>query len=594
MATTQLEKLMFTIGLIDKISKPIAGVTDTVGELVSTAKSGFGDMAVGAAGLVGTGFAIQQMLGPAIEMDRALGEVRSLGVNEEALDKLTAAALDFSTTYGKSATDFVSASYDIQSAIAGLTGDELAAFTTNSGLLAAATKADTATITGYMATMYGAFEQSANEMGRANWVDRVTEMTSTAVQMFRTDGNKMSAAFSNLGASATSAGIEMAEQMAILGRLQMTMGGSEAATKYRAFLASAGKAQDALGLQFTDSQGRMLGMVDILDQIRGKYGDTLTVAQSDELAKAFGTQEAVGLIQLLMNDVDGLADSIDQLDSVSGLKTATQMAEDMVDPWEQMAAGVEAVRIGMGTALLPVINPLVESLADGASELSRWTQMFPNITRVVGLAVVGIVSLGAAMAAVTLLTGVAKTAMAGWRLTMLLFNGGLMLLQKTMALFRMAVLAVNIAMYANPVGLIVAGIALLIAAVAGLIYYWDDLKAAFMDTTWGQALIGLVSGIIDWFKSLGGIVGRVINFVIDGLNKIPGVNIGTSDENIEPPTIASLDSGRTTSVPAGGVTKQISNAVSNNNGKQIHIGKVETSQQINSHTIEEMFYMAGA
>ncbi|AMO55990.1 hypothetical protein GZ77_07175 [Endozoicomonas montiporae] len=586
MAATQLEKLMFTIGMVDQISKPIAGVTDKVGELVSTAKSGFADMGVGAAGLIGTGFAIQQMLGPAIEMDRALGEVRSLGVNEDALNKLSAAALDFSTTYGKSATEFVSASYDIQSAIAGLTGDELASFTTNSGLLAAATKADTATITGYMATMYGAFEQSANEMGKANWVDRVTEMTSTAVQMFRTDGNKMSAAFSNLGASATSAGIEMAEQMAILGRLQMTMGGSEAATKYRAFLASAGKAQDALGLQFTDSQGRMLGMVEILDQIRGKYGDTLTVAQSDELAKAFGTQEAVGLIQLLMNDVDGLADSIDALDNVSGLTTATQMAEDMVDPWEQMAAGVEAVRIGMGTALLPVINPLVESMADGAAELSRWTQMFPNLTRVVGLTVVGIVSLGAAMAAVTLIMGVGKTAMAGWMLTMKLVRG-------LTLLWTAAQWLLNAAFIASPVGLIVIGI----TALAAILYTaWMGVTAlwkAFADTSAGQGLIAFIQEVIGWFGALGEMIGSTINWVIDKVNKIPGVNIGVSEELTAPPSVASLDEGRTLNVPSGGITKQISNAVSNNNGKQIHIGKVETSQQINAHTVEEMLYMAG-
>ncbi|ORP78906.1 hypothetical protein B7969_17670, partial [Vibrio cholerae] len=64
-------------------------------------------------------------------------------------------ALDFSGEYGKSATEFIGAAYDIQSAIAGLKGTELSDFTKSSGILAAATKADTATITNYMGTMYG-------------------------------------------------------------------------------------------------------------------------------------------------------------------------------------------------------------------------------------------------------------------------------------------------------------------------------------------------------------------------------------------------------------------------------------------------------
>ena len=75
------------------------------------------------------------------------------------------------------------------------------------------------------------------------------------------------------------------------------MSGSEAGTKYKAFLAGVGKAQDKLNLSFTDSQGQMLPIVDILNRIKGKYGETLDVAEGDALAKAFGSQEAVATHQ---------------------------------------------------------------------------------------------------------------------------------------------------------------------------------------------------------------------------------------------------------------------------------------------------------
>lgn len=224
--------------------------------------------AKGGAGLWATGVAIQNALMPAIEMDRKLGEVKSLGVTDEALKQLQQTALEFASDYGKSATEFVGASYDIQSAIAGLTGEELSQFTKASGVLAAATKADTATITSYMGTMYGIFKNQAEEMGKAAWVEDVAGMTASAVQMFKTTGMEMSSAFTSVGANATAAGIAMSEQMAILGTLQSTMSGSEAGTKYKAFLAGVGGAQDKLNLSFVDAQGKMLPMLDILENFK--------------------------------------------------------------------------------------------------------------------------------------------------------------------------------------------------------------------------------------------------------------------------------------------------------------------------------------
>ena len=48
----------------------------------------------------------------------------------------------------------------------------------------------------------------------------------------------------------------------------------------------------------------------------------------------------------------------------------------------------------------------------------------------------------------------------------------------------------NTALLANPITWIVLGVMALIAAVAALIYYWDDLVAAFSQTAWGKALMG--------------------------------------------------------------------------------------------------------
>ncbi|MGV2841153.1 phage tail tape measure protein [Vibrio cyclitrophicus] len=501
------EALRFQVGLIDQISKPLGNIQRQISDVSNTYRKGTQTMVSGAAGMVGAGFALQQALMPAIEMDRKLGEVKSLGVADDQLKTLAQTAMEFSVEYGKSATDFVAASYDIQSAIAGLGGNDLAEFTRASGVLAAATKADTGTITSYVGTMYGIFQNSANEMGKADWVNMLGGQTARAVQMFKTTGEGMSSAFTSVGAAANSVGVGMTEQMAILGTLQATMSGSEAGTKYRAFLAGTAKAQEALNMQFTDAQGQMLPIVDILNQIKGRYGETISVAEAAELSKAFGTQEATAMIQLLMQNTDGLATSISELGKVKGLDVAEQMAGTMTDQWERLEQGVFAVRMAFGAALLPALLPVVSSLADGAMEIIKWTKMFPNLTKYIGFAGVALLGLVAAGGLLTMISGALKVAWAmmslgvGITKTVTVAMWGL---SKGVMGVTWAFLKMSAALLVNPIFLIAAGVVAAIAAVGALIYYWDDLKASFGDTAWFQVLTVLSAQVRMLFEVMKG------------------------------------------------------------------------------------------
>ncbi|PNH93110.1 phage tail tape measure protein [Vibrio diazotrophicus] len=509
------EKLLMTIGLIDQVTKPLQGISKEMHSAMDTGKSGLQDMATGGAGLVAAGFAIQNALMPAIEMDRKLGEVASLfaGPNEDLAEtqrimgSLQKEALSFSAAYGKSATDFVAASYDIQSAISGLQGNELAEFTKASGVLAAATKADTSTITNYMGTMYGIFEKDAAAMGNSDWVNRVAGMTAAAVQIFKTDGNKMSQAFSTLGSSATSMGVNMEEQMAILGTLQATMGGSEAATKYTAFLQGAVQAQDKLGLSFFDSQGKMLPMVDILQKLQGELGHLSTDAQFSALKDAFGSSEAVKLIQNLQGKTDGLASSIGQLNQQAKLETAEVMAAKMTDQWERLEASWFAIRAAAFGMILPAINSVTGSIADGMTWLTAMTSEYPLLTEMMSYAAIGAVSLGGVVASLSLVMGIGKMMSAGWAVTMGTLNGVLKLLRISTIAMTASTWLFNAALWANPITWVVAGIAALVVAVGAMIYWWDDLKASFGDT----AVFKMLADTIDW--------------VIDKLNMIPGIDI---------------------------------------------------------------------
>lgn len=134
------QPLMFTVGLIDQITKPIAKISHAFNGLAADYQRGTMQMASGIGGIAASALGIHQALMPAIEMDRALGEVKSLGVRESALKSLAGTSYDFALQYGKSATDFVRSSYDIQSAIAGLNDADLSRFTLASNVLAVAPK----------------------------------------------------------------------------------------------------------------------------------------------------------------------------------------------------------------------------------------------------------------------------------------------------------------------------------------------------------------------------------------------------------------------------------------------------------------------
>jgi TP901 family phage tail tape measure protein len=581
-----MEKLMMHVALVDSVTRPLAGIERQMTRVNQSGRQGWQSMAMGVSTVAAGGMAIQGALQPAIDMDRALGEVESLGVAQDTLKALGQTALQFSVDYGRSATEFVRASYDIQSAIAGLEGNELPAFARASGVLAAATKADTATITNYMGTMYGIFEQQATAMGKANWVESLTGKTALAVQMFKTTGQGMADAFGAIGADATSAGVDWNEQFAVLGMLQSTMSGGEAGTKFQAFLSGVGNAQKTLGLQFTDAAGKMLPVLDILEKLKARYGDTMTIAEGDELKKAFGSDEAVAMVKLLMTNTKGLANNINALANTHGMGKAEQMAASMTDQWQRVEQAWFAIRVAAFSTILPAVNGVMAVVAGFAGTVLRWTQLFPNLTRVISYAIMGIIGLGMVTGSWLLIAGVAQLAMAGWGIVMTAVMVPLNVLKAGLVAFRAIMLAVNIAMYANPMGLIILGIVALVAAVGAVIYWWDALKHRFAD----MGVFQLLGNAIDW--------------LIAKLNMIPGIDIKLGDAPTlqapmgqpSPSLMAPIAAYRQPSpyaAPAGGLGQQLiqanarASAANQKPSKSMQIGEVHNHFQ-NPMTPEQM------
>lgn len=654
-------ELDFTLSLVDKLTKPLKQAQSAVTGFADKATADFKRLGFGVAGLWGVAQGIKGLVNPARDMEAALAEVSSLDVANKTLDQLRKTSQDFAVDYGESASAFVRSAYDIQSAIAGLQGDELPKFTEASAILAKATKSDTATITNYMGTMYGVFKNTAEKMGRTQWVEQIAGQTASAVQMFKTTGNEMSAAFTALGANAQAMKVSAAEQFAVLGQLQSTMSGSEAGTKYKSFLAGIGNAQKVLGLNFTNRDGSAKGITDIIDLIKGKFGDLSKVSDADLLKKAFGSDEAVSMIKLLAGDVDGLKKNINSLGNVKGMDKAVEMAKKMVDPWDQVNSLLEQVRVSIGLRLDPVFAPFLQKIIDGGKAFMKWLDAFPNIARWLGYIATMTLAFAAAGAIANITMGTFGFIMKGlggiawilggaWkgliftldllRPSLLSTRIGLMGLwiqekavwvwSKLVALWagicKVAIAAWNVVLRAgaiamrlwgvatafaggalqllmSPITLIILAIAALAVGIYFAIKYWDDIKATIMDTQAFHILQKVVNAVVGWFDdawrsikdgwdnltnwfknfSLADTFGNITagigklfdgvwsaikntflgtwNWIVEKLNKIPGVNISTAQQDIAPTQPPALITGnRAAAIPGGTVSSQISNS----------------------------------
>ncbi|KRP93011.1 tail protein [Pseudomonas lactis] len=603
--TDRSARLAFILSLTDKVTAPMGKVKTSFSDLAQQGQKNITQMGLGLAGMVGAGVAITQSLEPALEMNRALGEVRSLGVAEDALNALNRKSLEFSVAYGENARDFVASAYHIEGAIKGLVGNQLATFTNASDVLAKATKADADTMGTYVGTMYNLFKGQADAMGKGQWVETLAGQTATAVQLFRTSGEQIGEAFKAAGGLASTAGVSLAEQMAVLGTLGSTMDGGEAGGLYKSFFENVSGASEKLGMSFVDQQGKLLPMMNILDKLKGKFGDLSIEANGKQLRDAFGG-EAARLITTLMGDTGRLKNGMEQLGNVRGLENAERMAKAMVDPWQQFGAAVQALRIAFGQSLIPILAPLMDRLVGIASTLTRWTQLFPNITRVIGITTLVVFGIIAAMSLLTLTVGMSKMVwlglvtvwkvltMAGLRsIAMFLYHtvmvigfvAGLVLMVAWMGLVKGAMLLwqgaiwlVNTALLANPVTWIVIGIVALVAAVAAAIIYWDQWTSALLNSEAFNWVSGQLTALSDWFDSMGGwssmasvawdgivsIFKQAINGLIEMLNKIPGVNIeaafgdmpaapelpGISAPSVEAPLLPQLVSAPQQSIQA--------------------------------------------
>lgn len=400
-----IQGLEYIISLNDQLSAPLKGVMKTIDDLGKRGEDAMRRIGLGTAGIIATGAAMKNALDPAIDFNRALNEIKATGREQAGLDKITDFALDFSATYGGAATDVVNSTNEIARAIDGLNDSELIAFSRGSNILAKATGSDVKAMGSYISQLYGIFGDEAAKIGKEKWVEQISAQATVTANKFKSSGESLMQAYTNLGSSAKDHGIKTAEQFAVIGNLQNVFEGGLAGTKYAAFLSGAVKAQSKLGLSFLDSQGKMLPMIDILEKIKGKYGE-LNSENLYELQKAFGTKEAAQVINNLLPKIDSLKADIAEIDKMKTLDDAMAISKTVTDSWMRFTAIFQNIKIAIGTQILAKLEPVMNRLADMGQEFTNWLRTYKNIARWIGYAVGALIGFTGLTAALTLMSGI--------------------------------------------------------------------------------------------------------------------------------------------------------------------------------------------
>ncbi len=329
---------------------------------------------------------------------KAQGEIRSLDISTKGIDAITKAGHEMSLQFGQiTAPQFIKASYDIKSGISSLSDEGVKNMTNMAAVTAVATKSSTEEMTKLYALGYGIFrEDFSSDM---DFGKKFSGAIAGAVQAFRTDGSDLAGGISNIGASAKAMGVSFEEELSIIGLAKGAFSSaSEAGSGYRAFLDGAGKAQKTLGLAFTDANGQMLPMVNILEKIKEKYGD-LDLSEIDELKTGFGSSEAVKIITALLPKTKELAAAQKSLRNAmdGGLTKSEAMAKAMDSGYgfEKMGNAMKYMSFTIGKAVAPAVDKLATglgALAKGISWLDTKVPMLVPVFSGLAFGVIGLIT----------------------------------------------------------------------------------------------------------------------------------------------------------------------------------------------------------
>ena len=265
-----------------------------------------------------------------------------------------------------------------------------------------------------------------------------------------------------------------------------------------------------LGLDATEMAQKMQkdakgAILEVLDSLKG-----LDKAEQANILKDLFGKESIGAIAPLLSNLDALKDNFDKVADSSNY--AGSMQKEFEEKCKTAEFGVKMVKnavaklsIVLGAALLPAIGSAAEGLTSVVSAITNFVTKYPAVgTALYGIAL-GFTTIMTVVSVAKVAIFAGQQAVTAFRIAQSLFNATMIAGRAVMGTMTLAQWALNAAMTANPIGLVIAGIAALIAVGVVLYNYWDEISA-FFATMWespGTAILIFLTGPVGWLIAAG-------------------------------------------------------------------------------------------
>lgn len=471
------------------------------------------------ASVIGTGAEFEQTLvNAAVKFP---GEIRKSTAAFQLLEKAareTGSTTEFTANQAAGALNFLAmAGFNAESAVAALPG--VVDLATAAGL-------DLATATDVASDALGAFGLMSNDAAQVSKnLSRVNDVLAKTTTTSNTTVEAMFNTIRDGAPVATAAGASIETFSALVGELANSgIKGGKAGTTLRAVFTrlqaptgEAARVLGRLGIQTRDASGNMLDVIDILGDFT-KATDAMGTSQRAAALKAVFGEEALSGVNVLLNSGSKrLREYRAQLEAAGGASAtmAGIMRDTLQGRLNSLKSAVEGVKISIFSLNDGPLSDAIESTTDWvrtneqliASNIGGWlAHIITNFRSIVtvGRQIAGVITaffiLSAAIKLVTAATIAVNLATAAFSVVLGTIKAAALAyafviagLPKILAAARIAVLALNLAFYANPVGLVIAAIAAFIALAALVITAWDPVTKFFADL-W-DSIKNVVNGI---------------------------------------------------------------------------------------------------
>ena len=280
------------------------------------------------------------------------------------------------------------------------------------------------------------------------------------------------------------------------------------------------KALHEMGLSSLKANGEQKSTIEILSDLSGILNKMPEAERNANLVKVFGSKGFSSAKALLDNMANGtLPNLIDEMNkSGTAAKMAGKAQDNLAGDFAGLGSAISYVAIRTFEALQPVMRKTVQLIATGVTWVGDFAKEHKTLAKWLGVGAAVLGSVVAALGAFNMIIGaggyVIMTVVAGalklWKIILLLKNALLVV--------KGVMLAVNAVMLANPIGLIIAAVAALIAVGVLLYKNWDTVKAkASALWAWFEEKCPWLAGVFS--SAFNGIAGTV-KTVWDGVKTV--------------------------------------------------------------------------